>query len=154
MSLSLNLCFCIDLVLTLIDPFYPGKRRMNYYLSFSFIFCIIITFSFNGRLSCKPRPITFIEYCFEQSGMPQTQNKKTMIFLPLYLSLYIIVAVYSCVFAFRRLTRPGINKEVRFIFLFKHIAYTLVFIIIWTIFYVSSFYHIFGLKYVLGDDEE
>jgi hypothetical protein len=29
------------------------------------------------------------------------------------LSIYVMIALYSCVFAFKRLTRPGVSKEVR-----------------------------------------
>jgi len=49
------------------------------------------------------------------------------------LSIYIIVAIYSTVFAFRRLNRPGVSKEVRSMFLKKHLYYVIVFIAIWTI---------------------
>ena len=49
------------------------------------------------------------------------------------LSIYIIVAIYSTVFAFRRLNRPGVSKEVRSMFLKKHLYYVIVFIALWTI---------------------
>ena len=64
-------------------------------------------------------------------------------FLPFYISSYsvvgafqlvafVLIALYSCVYAFRRLTRPGISSEIRFVFIRKHIFYVSVFIFLWT----------------------
>jgi hypothetical protein len=35
MTLLLNISLCVDLLLTLTNPFYPSKRRMKFYLLFS-----------------------------------------------------------------------------------------------------------------------
>ena len=35
LALLLNISLCIDLLLTLTNPFFPSKRRMKYYLLFS-----------------------------------------------------------------------------------------------------------------------
>lgn len=53
--------------------------------------------------------------------------------LAFMLSIYILVAIYSFVFAYRKLERPGVSKEVRSMFLKKHLYYVVVFTIIWTI---------------------
>ena len=45
---------------------------------------------------------------------------------------FILVALYSCVYAFRRLTRPGMSREIRIVFIRKHIFYVMTFIILWT----------------------
>ena len=45
MSLLLNMCLCIDLILTLRNPFYPSKRRVKFYIIFSFIIvALLVTF--------------------------------------------------------------------------------------------------------------
>lgn len=49
------------------------------------------------------------------------------------MSVYILVAIYSVIYAYRRLERPGVSKEVRSMFLKKHYVYVGVFIIIWSI---------------------
>jgi hypothetical protein len=49
------------------------------------------------------------------------------------LSIYIIIAIYSFLFAYRRLERPGVSQEARQMFLKKHLYYVFVFIVIWTI---------------------
>jgi hypothetical protein len=43
-----------------------------------------------------------------------------------------MLALYSCVFAFRRLTRPGMSQEVRFVFIRKHIIYVFSFVFLWS----------------------
>lgn len=42
MSLLLNMCLCLDLILTLMNPFYPSKRRLKYYLFFAVVVDFII----------------------------------------------------------------------------------------------------------------
>lgn len=64
--------------------------------------------------------------------------------LAMLLSFYIIVALYSCVYALRRLTRPGVSKQVRTSFLKKHFAYVACFIVIWTTYLASAYYHLFN----------
>lgn len=53
------------------------------------------------------------------------------------LTIYILLALSSCVYAYRRLTRPGMSEEIRMMFIRKHISYVTTFIIIWT-FYLAS----------------
>jgi hypothetical protein len=53
--------------------------------------------------------------------------------LSFVMSVYILVAIYSVIYAYRRLERPGVSKEVRTQFLRKHYVYVGVFIGIWVI---------------------
>jgi succinate dehydrogenase hydrophobic anchor subunit len=73
-----------------------------------------------------------------------SNSEITNMVLAMLLSFYIIVALYSCVFALRRLLRPGVSKAIRFIFLMKHFFYVASFIVIWTTFLASSYYHLFN----------
>ena len=43
-SLALNLFLCLDIVLTMRNPFYPHNRRMKFYLFFSIILSIAAFF--------------------------------------------------------------------------------------------------------------
>lgn len=43
MSLALNFCLCHDLIKTLGDPFYPGKRRMKWYFYGSGLIALVFT---------------------------------------------------------------------------------------------------------------
>ena len=60
------------------------------------------------------------------------------------LSIYIIVAIYSFVFAYRRLERPGVSKEARSMFLKKHLYYVFVLISLWTIQLSSNYFTLFN----------
>lgn len=55
------------------------------------------------------------------------------VILAFTLSVYYVIAFYSCVFAYRRLKRPGVSSEVREMFFKKHAAYVVMFIIIWSV---------------------
>jgi hypothetical protein len=56
---------------------------------------------------------------------------------------FVLLALYSCVFAYRRLTRPGMSSEVRYVFIRKHIFYVTVFIILWTFSLAHSYFQVF-----------
>lgn len=43
LTLCLNSCLCIDLMLTLQSPFTPAKKRMKLYLVFSLLLCAPLT---------------------------------------------------------------------------------------------------------------
>jgi hypothetical protein len=42
----------------------------------------------------------------------QIQNQGNLV-MAMILSIYIVVAIYSVVYSYRRLIRPGVSKEVR-----------------------------------------
>jgi len=48
-SLGLNFCLCLELLLTMRDPFYPAGRRMKWYLLTSGIIAIVVPFMTIGR---------------------------------------------------------------------------------------------------------
>lgn len=60
--------------------------------------------------------------------------------LALALSCYMLIAFLSLFYAYRRLERPGVSKEVRSMFLKKHFLYVFVFIGIWTIQLSQNYY--------------
>jgi hypothetical protein len=60
------------------------------------------------------------------------------------MTVYILMATYSCTYAYRKLTRPGTSSEIKFVFIRKHITYVLTFSIIW-VFYLCFTY--FNLRF-------
>jgi hypothetical protein len=72
----------------------------------------------------------------------------------LTLVTFILVALYSCVYAFRRLTRPGISSEVRFVFIRKHIFYVSVFIFLWTFSLSHLYFQIYAAAQDLQDKDD
>ena len=59
------------------------------------------------------------------------------------LSGYIIIALYSMIFTCGRLNRPGVGPGVRKLFMKKHSAYVIMFIVIWTLRLLKSYIQLF-----------
>lgn len=64
--------------------------------------------------------------------------------MAMMLSIYIVVAIYSVVYSYRRLMRPGVSKEVRSMFFQKHRNYVCIFIVLWTIQQSQNYYQLFN----------
>ena len=135
----LNICLCVDLVLSLINPFFPSQRRMKPYLASSFIATSILIGIIESQKDRTCRNTSRIEKLFLNSSLAN-------VVFALLLSIYIIIALYSCVYAMRRLTRPGVSKEVRKNFVINHFLYVVTFIIVWTVFLASAYYHLFNIQ--------
>jgi hypothetical protein len=43
-SLAINICLCIEISLTMTDPFYPAERRMKFYIIGSTAAALILPF--------------------------------------------------------------------------------------------------------------
>jgi hypothetical protein len=57
------------------------------------------------------------------------------------------------VYAYRRLTRPGMSEEIRVFFIRKHISYVTTFIVIWTFYLASSYYQLYTYNKEYGAHE-
>lgn len=135
------MCLCVDLVLTLQNPFQPAKRRMKYYIWFTLLTCLVLIGLIFPDTRRKDE-----SYCedFQRLQKVYTRNERSNLVLAMCLSAYIIVALYSCIFALRRLLRPGVSKQIRSFFLVKHFLYVGVFIFIWTTYLASAYHHLFN----------
>ena len=56
---------------------------------------------------------------------------------------FVIYAFYSAIYAYRRLTLPGMSKEVKHIFIKKHITYVGAFIFVWTVALTHAYFQMF-----------
>lgn len=128
MSLGMNISLCIDLVLTLREPFYPAKRRLKFYLMSSFVLAVFIALTSIGSAKKTCLAPT-------SSGASNTQNAA----LAFLLSVYIIISLFSIVYAARMLSRPGISSDIRQIFMKKHVFYALSFIFIWSLILLNAY---------------
>jgi hypothetical protein len=128
--------------MTLKNPFTPGKKRLNLYFYGSVLVTAIITFLTRGKLDsyCRINAGDNPDISPLEAWLPRDFSNSI---LAICLSIYIILALFSCVYAFRRLARPGMSSEVRGYFIRKHILYVATFIIIWTFFLASAYYHLF-----------
>lgn len=53
LTLFLNMCLCIDLILTLKNPFEPAKRRTKIYLGLSGLICLpLAIFTKDSFVNC------------------------------------------------------------------------------------------------------
>jgi len=83
-------------------------------------------------------------------SLSQTSQSGTMIYgfgnaiLVFTLAAYLIIAFYSVVFAYARLNRPGVSKEVRAMYFKKHLYYVIMFVAIWTIQLMQNYYILFN----------
>ena len=140
MSLGMNLCLCIDLILTLRAPFYPAKRRLKFYLLGSFLF------------SCSVLLATWQEIertCSDASNAFGSSTGNTI--LAIVLSIYIMFALFSIIYAGRMLSRPGISGDIKNMFMRKHVLYTICFIVIWSVTLTGAYQSLYNS---LNDDEE
>ena len=119
----------MDLIFTIADPFSPAYRRVNMYYVLcgisSFILVMVIALvSFKNEGNCIDDT--------NATGFVQIQDIANVI-LAIALSIYIVVAIYSVVYSYRRISRPGVSKEVRNLFVKKHHIYVIVFIVLWMV---------------------
>lgn len=140
LTLFLNMCLCIDLILTLKNPFEPAKRRMKFYLSASALLCVPLAFLTRQSISSgnfsnsNPSP---------DNNYLSTDIEASHLILAMCLSVYMLIALYSCVYASRRLARPSINKKIRHFFLRKHYYYVAIFTIVWGFYLANAYFQLF-----------
>jgi hypothetical protein len=61
-SLTLNLCLCVDLILTIYDPFSPAHRRTKFYYGFSLatsVSLVLIIYGIDTNANKKTEDIPF-----------------------------------------------------------------------------------------------
>ena len=74
------------------------------------------------------------------SSESNTQNAA----LAFVLSLYILISIFSIIYAARMLSRPGISSEIRGIFMKKHMVYAVSFIIIWSLVLLDAYHSLYN----------
>jgi hypothetical protein len=145
LTLFLNMCLCIDLMLTLKNPFEPAKKRMKYYLIGSALICFPLSF-------CTFASIDSLNQPSGQNHPYLVPEADSHMILSMCLSVYMIVAIYSCVYASRRLHRPSINRDVRHFFLKKHYIFVTIFIVVWGCYMGYAYFSLFILNGKPGND--
>jgi len=129
LSLSLNFCLCLDIVLTMSSPFSPHDRRMKFYIIISGCIATIATkMTMGSRMIMK----------FNDGGLVNPEelvengiNKQAAWGVGV-LTLYILYSVFSIAYAYRLNTRPGFSSGVRSAFISNHVQYVLTYIATWT----------------------
>lgn len=141
-SLALNFFLCLDIVLTMRNPFYPHERRMKFYLPLS----VIIGISCFG-LSLK----RINEPAKSEEDEKALTIHSRALFSVMFLSLYIIYAITSLGYVWRINTREGMSSQVRKDFVYRHLLYVCSYIITWLP-YLGFAYYILFVSTVEGHD--
>jgi hypothetical protein len=133
LSLTLNFCLCLDIVLTMGNPFSPHDRRMKFYLIASILTALVLS-----RLTLSNDIIDFITSSPLDVQSQRIANKAA--FGVVFLSLYIIYATFSVAYAYRLNTRPGFSEGLRGAFIRNHMYYVLVYVLTWVPYIGLCFY--------------
>ena len=128
LSLCLNFFLCLDLVLTLRNPFYPHDRRMKYYKYSSILISIVCSFTTIDKLG-KTKEINLV----------MLENATGS----LIITVYILFAIFSCAYSYRLLTRPGMSDHIRKDFISRHVQYVLIYISIWLPYLGLTYYSVY-----------
>ena len=120
LSLALNFFLCLDIVLTMRNPFYPHDRRMKSYLPWSIL------------LACFAFSVSLKRISLDHDEANDSQNmKERALFSVGFLTIYIIFAVVSVAYVYRINTRDGMSSDVRKEFVQRHLLYVSAYILTW-----------------------
>ena len=137
LSLMLNICLCVDLILTIQSPFTPASSRSKFYYLASAALPLLLVLIIYGADSSQTNDCSSCTVLYPADSLKTISGTVVHgagnIILAITLTCYIIVASYSVVFALRRLNRPGVSKDIRVMFIKKHFLYVLVFIVVWVL---------------------
>ena len=136
-SLALNFFLCLDIVLTMRNPFYPHERRMKFYLPLSVIIGVI---GFSLSLKRVSDPL---------DGDKRLSLYGRALFSVFFLTMYIIFAISSLAYVWRINTREGMSSEVRKDFVMRHLLYVCSYILTWLP-YLGFAYYILYVSTVQG----
>ena len=143
LTLALNTCLCFDLILTLRNPFQPAKIRMMIYLGISVVACIPLSVFTLDSIAKGKDPSLDARNLDVSSNTISDKKQRAHLILAWCLSLYLIIAIYSCVYASRRLDRMRIDKTIRKYFLRKHFYYVGIFAGVWGCYLANAYYDLF-----------
>lgn len=122
LSLGLNICLCIDLILMLAMPFEKKEPRIKKYFIGSFIAAclmgILKLFINNATAYLWLNWIEMFAYF-----------------------TFVVFAIGSSVYAIQKLRQPGVSKEVRFLIVRRHVIF-IAFYLLSNVFFVMSNIHI------------
>ena len=148
LTLFLNISLSIDLIMTMRDPFSPGKRRMKFYLIGSLVASFVIVWAQMVNIKCSPincdTHLPVPGYDEHMDGIFSTQSANLIMIT--ILSLNILIGFYSCAFAMTRLSKKGVNESVRKYFINKHMTYVFMFIIVWTLNMGGAYHALYSPK--------
>ena len=112
LSILLNTCLAIDLILMIKYPFIVKEKRVPIYLVSSIIIAIFVTFNWYSSLRFKP---------FDDGNIYPVPSYFAAGCCLLIDLLYIFSSIASIIYAFVKLCKPGISNETRKLVLLRHV---------------------------------
>jgi len=131
-SLALNFFLCLDIVLTMRNPFYPHERRMKLYLPIA-VFLASVAFPLSLKRITAP---------IDQD--PKLSMYARALYSVSFITVYIMFAVTSVAYAWRINTRPGMSSEVRKDFIMRHCLYVSAYILTWLPYFGFSYFILYA----------
>ena len=108
MVIMLNICLCLDLILTFRSPFKKPESRYPMYWVVSSLISLV--------------PAIIRVYCMKQY---QNEYLYGWIICDTFL-VYLVIAIWSIYYAFKHLSRPGMSSTARGMITRRHISYIVV----------------------------
>ena len=144
-SLSLNFCLCLDVVLTMSSPFSPHERRMKFYVIMCIIMAALISAVTPGR--------NLTERVYGTNTASKSVPEASVNLLEIKAAIgaatftaYVLYSTFSVTFAYRLNTRPGFSSDLRGAFLKNHVFYVLSYILTWMPFLGMCFYIMYSVQ--------
>lgn len=122
LSMILFFCLCADLVLMIKYPFKDKQARMKKYLTVSFGLSIIVGLA--------------TAHVFSKDT---TKTWPFLFFIVGYISIF-IVSISSTLFAYKKLSKPGISGEIRNCILKRHVLAIVLYLVLNFYILISSVY--------------
>jgi len=144
-SLSLNFCLCLDVVLTMSSPFSPHERRMKFYVITCIIMAALISAVTPGRnLTERVYGTTTASESAQETSANLLEIKAAI--GAATFTAYVLYSTFSVTFAYRLNTRPGFSSDLRGAFLKNHVFYVLCYILTWMPFLGMCFYIMYSVQ--------
>lgn len=121
LSLSLFYCLNADLILMIKYPFKDKQSRMKFYLTACFIASISVAVIVTSVINNS-----------------QLQKTWPFYFFVLGYGAIVFISVASSIFAYKKLSKPGISGEIRTTILKRHILAIVLYLVFNLYIYVSS----------------
>ena len=120
LSISLNFCMCVDLILMLRYPLVPPKTQMKAYFGLSFVYSSVYA--------------GFSTYAHGANDLHRSINiytKPNMSYIRFFVNwiMFVIAFIASVAYAGKKLCKKGISADVRKKILSRHVAYMVFFLL-------------------------
>lgn len=133
LTILLNTCLAVDLVLMIKHPFQVKEKRVSIYLAVSMAVTFFLIQAWYFTLEYEPNA---------EFGLWPLPNIFVQIFALLIMVNYILISTASIIYALLKLCKPGISNESRRLVLLRHVLSIVGFVI-------AQFYLLFCLTAML-----